>query len=93
MQTIDIPIRELDNGKLLFDFSDYESLMDEEINKIIKNEPAYDIPVTEFVQTRKHKKKRINKKWLKKYGVKSTCKMEKGWIIKHNADGTSEFIK
>lgn len=65
MQTIDIPIRELDNGKLLFDFSDYESLMDEEINKIIKNEPAYDIPVTEFVQTRKHKKKRINKNGLK----------------------------
>lgn len=36
---------------------------------------GYKIIVTEsccdYVQKRKHKKKRINKKWLKRYGMKS----------------------
>ena len=35
-----------------------------------KTPDAYKISVTKPVQRRKHKKKRINKKWLKKYGYK-----------------------
>lgn len=30
----------------------------------------------DYVQVRKHRKKRINKKWLKKYGKKSVPKKE-----------------
>lgn len=37
---------------------------------ISKTPDAYKIQVTKPVQRRKHKKKRINKKWLKKYGYR-----------------------
>ena len=46
-----------------------------ELHKILgidtSNMPdAYDVQFIKFVQSRKHKKKRINKKWLKRYGYK-----------------------
>lgn len=69
-----------------------------EINKILgidwSNKPdAYDIQYIKFVQARKHKKRRINKKWLKRYGVKTVLVDAKGWMLKHCTDGTIEFIK
>lgn len=54
---------------------------------------AYDIQFQKIVQARKHKKRRINKKWLKRYGVKTVLVETKGWKMKTNTDGTVEFIK
>ena len=54
---------------------------------------AYDIQFIKFVQARKHKKRRINKKWLKKYGYKQITVESKGWKVKADTDGNIEFIK
>lgn len=52
------------------------------------------IQFIKFIQARRHKKKRINKKWLKRYGYKKQIiKETKGWHIKCNTDGTTELIK
>lgn len=54
----------------------------------------FDIEYPKIVQTRKHRKKRINKKWLKKYGYKQIMVRSKGWKIRTYADdGTWEFVK
>ena len=53
----------------------------------------YDIQFQKFVQARRHKKRRINKKWLKRYGYKIITVDAKGWKVKMNTDGTVEFIK
>ncbi len=60
---------------------------------ISKTPDAYKIQVTKPVQRRKHKKKRINKKWLKKYGYKILVDFRDGWHIKSYADGHYEFVK
>lgn len=60
---------------------------------ISKTPDAYKIQVTKPVQRRKHKKKRINKKWLKKYGYKILVDFRNGWHIKSYADGHYEFVK
>ena len=44
-------------------------------------------------QARTHKKKRINKKWLKRYGYKQISVESKGWKMKADTDGNVEFIK
>lgn len=44
-------------------------------------------------QNRIHKKKRINKKWAKRYGYKQVVVDSKGWKIKNNTDGSIEFVK
>lgn len=53
---------------------------------------AYDVQFIEAVQARKHKKKRINKKWEKRYGYKpiavATCK---GWQMESFTDGDVVF--
>ena len=54
---------------------------------------AYDIQYSKVVPVRKHKKKRINKKWLKRYGYKSVVVESKGWKINCHIDGTVEFVK
>lgn len=58
-----------------------------------KTPDAYKISVTKPVQRRKHKKKRINKKWLKKYGYKILVDFRDGWHIKSYTDGYYEFVK
>lgn len=60
---------------------------------ISKTPDAYKISVIKPVQRRKHKKKRINKKWLKKYGYKILADFRDGWHIKSYADGHYEFVK
>lgn len=59
---------------------------------IISEFSGYKIIVTEYccdcIQTRKHKKKRTNKKWLKRYGKKFVPKKE---IIITNL-GRDKFI-
>lgn len=79
-------------------FDPDESINTEELYKIFgvdkANAPdAYDIQYIKFVQARKHKKRRINKKWLKRYGYKQMIVDSKGWKIKSNTDGSVEFIK
>lgn len=53
----------------------------------------YSILLTKPIQRRKHKKKRINKKWLKKYGYKLLVDLKEGWRIKSYKDGMYEFVK
>lgn len=53
---------------------------------------ACDISYAKLVQKRKHKKKRINKKWFKKYGLKQVIVETKGWEIRTGTDGTFEFF-
>lgn len=60
---------------------------------ISKTPDAYKISVTKPVQRRKHKKRRINKKWLKKYGYKIQIDLRDGWYIKSYTDGHYEFVK
>ena len=60
---------------------------------IAKTPDAYDIQFVKFVQARKHKKRRINKKWLKRYGYKQMIVENKGWKIKCNTNGNIEFVK
>ena len=73
---------------------------DEELYKAFGIDPlqfpdAYDIKIIKFIQIRRHKKKRINKKWNKKYGIKyrSAAVTAKGWKLKTYQDGTFEFVK
>ena len=54
---------------------------------------TYDIEYGKIIQARKHKKKRINKKWLKRYGYKTVMVKSKGWKIHTCKDGSFEFIK
>lgn len=54
---------------------------------------AYDIIFVKMIQARTHKKKRINKKWLKRYGYKPINVTSKGWQINTYTDGTFEFKK
>jgi hypothetical protein len=58
------------------------------------NKPdAYDITYVKIVQCRKHKRKRINKKWAKIYGYKQVNVTSKGWQLNTYTDGTFEFKK
>ena len=54
---------------------------------------AYDVQFIKLVQARKHKKRRINKKWLKRYGYKQIIVESKGWKVKTDTDGNVEFVK
>ena len=55
---------------------------------------AYDVQFMKIVQKRKNKNRRINKKWLKKYGVKQVLVSGKGWeMCNYYTDGTFEFVK
>ena len=54
---------------------------------------ACNVQFIKFVQARKHKKRRINKKWLKRYGYKQISVESKGWKMKADTDGNVEFIK
>ena len=54
---------------------------------------SYDIQYVKMIQARKHRKKRINKKWLKRYGYKKVIVNSKGWNVKTHTDGTVEFVK
>lgn len=52
---------------------------------------AYDVQFVKVVQARKHKKKRINKKWKKRYGYKLITVTCKGWQMESFADGDVVF--
>lgn len=52
-----------------------------------------DIQVSKVVQCRRHKKKRVNKKWERKYGYRQTYATMKGWKMCSNCNGEIEFVK
>lgn len=54
---------------------------------------AYDIEYSTIKQRRIHKKKRINKKWMKKYGFVDVIHKTKGWKLKNYSDGSFEFVR
>lgn len=60
-----------------------------------KKSDIFDLQYTAMVQARRHRKKRINKKWLKRYGYKPIKITSKGWRIDtYNAQtGAVEMIK
>ncbi len=53
----------------------------------------YDVEFNVLVQKRRHKNKRINKKWAKMYGYEIVNQKSKGWHISSNSDGSIEFLK
>ena len=83
------------NTSITMEFTTEETV---DINKIlgldiVQMPDSYDIQYVKIVQTRKHKKKRINKKWLKRYGYKKVIVNSKGWNVKTHTDGTVECVK
>lgn len=83
------------NVSMTMDFTIGEEV---DINKILglditQMPDSYDIQYVKFIQARIHKKKRINKKWLKRYGYKKVIVNSKGWGVKTHTDGTVEFVK
>lgn len=60
----------------------------------VSNVPdKYNFQIMKVKQTRKHKKKRINKKWIKRYGYKQILVDSKGWKLKTHTNGYYEFVK
>lgn len=60
----------------------------------VSNAPdKYNFQIMKVKQTRKHKKKRINKKWIKRYGYKQILVDSKGWKLKTHTNGYYEFVK
>ena len=53
----------------------------------------YDIEFNVLVQKRRHKNKRINKKWAKMYGYEIVNQKSKGWHMLSKSDGSIEFLK
>jgi hypothetical protein len=51
---------------------------------------TFDLEYSVMKQTRKHRKKRINKKWLKRYGYKLQQVTSKGWKMKEFNTQTCE---
>ena len=91
-------LRSVNDHTYEFTFNADKPIDTEEFYKIlgidIANMPdAYDVQFIKLVQARKHKKRRINKKWLKRYGYKQMIVESKGWKMKTDTDGNVEFIK
>ena len=89
-------VKNINKGKTTLSFT--STIEKETLFKILgvdisKTPDAYKISVTKPVQRRKHKKRRINKKWLKKYGYKIQVDLRDGWHIKSYTDGHYEFAK
>lgn len=60
-----------------------------------KKSNTFDLQYTVMVQARRHKKKRINKKWLKRYGYKKQQMTSKGWELStyNTQTGEVEMVK
>ena len=60
-----------------------------------KKSNTFDLQYNVMVQARRHKKKRINKKWLKRYGYRPQQVTSKGWSIDtyNTQTGEVELVK
>ena len=67
------------------------------LSKLFTQEKSntFDIQYTIMVQARRHRKKRINKKWLKRYGYKQQQMISNDWELgEYNAQtGAVEMVK
>ena len=64
-------------GSFEINHGTFEQMMEQ-----VSNNPSrWDLHYTVKVQNRRHKKRRINKKWAKRYGYKSVEKVIKGFAI------------
>jgi hypothetical protein len=81
------------NRDIEFSFTVEDANINEDLLKKLMFPEKFDIEYPKIVQARKHRKKRINKKWLKKYGYKQVKVRSKGWKIRTYDDGTWEFVK
>lgn len=54
---------------------------------------SYSIIISRVIQKRRHKRKRIDKKWLKRYRYTRKDIISNGWKMHCNTDGTFEFVK
>lgn len=52
-----------------------------------------DIKMAVIVPARTHRKKRVAKKWLKRYGYRQAFKTIKGWKMEMGTDGKVRFVK
>lgn len=83
------------NASITMEFTTDETV---DLNKILgldicQMSDSYDIQYVKIIQARNHRKKRINKKWLKRYGYKKVIVNSKGWDVKTHTDGAVEFVK
>ena len=62
-----------------------------EWSPITGSQAKYNLCYTTLVQARRHKKKRINKKWLKRYGYKYVIKTLDGFKLDNVNDNGFEF--
>lgn len=86
------------DAEMSMTFSTDEPMDTEKFYKMIGYDPSnlpdkYNIQFQKIVQARKHKKRRINKKWAKRYGYKTILVDAKGWKMHIGTDGNVEFIK
>lgn len=60
-----------------------------------KKSNMFDLQYTAMVQARRHRKNRINKKWLKRYGYKPQQMTSKGWEFReyNTQTGECELVK
>lgn len=90
-----IPLSVNKNFEMMMTITDCE--FDENVfQEIIKhpwNDHKFDITYPIMIQARRHKKKRINKKWQKRYGYKQVMVTSKDWKLSEYDSGTYEFIK
>lgn len=83
------------NASMTMDFTIGEEV---DINKILglditQMQDFYDIQYVKFIPARTHKKRRINKKWAKRYGYKRITIIIQGLHVKMDTDGNVEFVK
>lgn len=101
-KSYEMPVRTSFDASMEIEFSsncEVNQVNQEVLNKVIgidesKLPDKYDVQISELIQKRKHKKKRINKKWAKRYGYKQIMRKIKGWKIKtYCEDNTFELVK
>ena len=80
------------NGTFEVDNSMFDNKLFDELFAPILSNTSFDITYTKSVQVRKHRKKRINKKWAKRYGFRPVQETIKDLKLKSIDGEVYEFI-
>lgn len=70
-----------------------QEIAQEMLKEIDRYTVLKDVEVPKFVQARTHKKKRINKKWKNRYGMKVVYEIKKAKVADITVDDCIEFCK
>ena len=95
----EMPKKISSDASMEIEFSSNCKVNQEVLNKIIGIDESrlpdkYDVTIMKPIQKRRHKKKRINKKWAKKYGYTMIPVVMKGWKVETSCeDNTFTFVK